>query len=63
MELTYNENVDILDRKYIAGSTTGHTLAPSIYEISDLNLIIKSILPNEVKVNSRRRNPYIPSQK
>ena len=51
MELTYDENVDILDVKYIAGSTNGYTLALGIYEINDLNLTIKSLLPNKVKVN------------
>ena len=52
MELTYDEIVDILDMKYIAGSTIGYTLPPSIYEISDLNLTLKSLLPNELEVNN-----------
>ena len=34
MELSYDEIVDILDVKYIAGSTTGYTLPPSIYKIT-----------------------------
>ena len=41
MELTYDEIVDRLDIKYIAGSTKGYTLPPGIYEISDLNLVLK----------------------
>ena len=51
MELTYDEIVNILDKKYFAGSTVGYTLPPGIYEISDLNLMLKSLIPNEVKVN------------
>ena len=33
MELTYDEIVDILDVKYIAGSTIGYTIPPGICEI------------------------------
>ena len=60
MQLTYDEIVDILDMKYIAGSTNGYTLAGStngytlphgIYEITDNNLMLEILLPNEVKVN------------
>ena len=51
MELTYVEIVNILDVKYIAGSTTGYTLPPGIYEITGINMMLKSLLPNEVKVN------------
>ena len=52
MELTYNEIFDLLDMKFITGSTIGYTLPPRIFEISDLNLILKSILPNEVEINN-----------
>ena len=45
MELTYDEIVDSLDVKYIAGSTVGYTLPLDIYETGDLNLMIKSLLP------------------
>ena len=38
--------LDILDVEFIAGSTNGYTLQPSIYEISDFNLMLKSLLPN-----------------
>ena len=50
MGLTYDEIVDILDIKYIVGSANRYTLPPGIYEISDLNSMPKSLLPNEVKV-------------
>ena len=51
MPITYDETVDKLDIKYIAGSTIGYTLRPELYEISDLNLMIESLLPNKVRVN------------
>ena len=51
MGLPYDEIVDILDVKYIAGSTTGHTLEPATYEITNVNLMLKSLLPNKAKVN------------
>ena len=51
MELTYSEIEKILDTKYIAPSSTGYTSQPGIYEISDINLMLKSLVPKEVKVN------------
>ena len=50
LQLTYDEVVDILDVKNIAGSTIGYKLPPGVYEIIDLILILKSLLPNDVKV-------------
>ena len=52
LQLTYDEIVDTLDVKYKAGSTVGYTLVPGIYEFSDINLMIKSLLPNKVKVKN-----------
>ena len=49
-ELTYDGFVDILDIKFIAGSTVGYTQPPGLYETSDLNLMLKILLPYEVKV-------------
>ena len=51
LQLTYDEIIDILDVKYIAGSTIGYTLLPGVYEISDINLMLKSLFPGEVKIN------------
>ena len=51
MELTFDEIVDILDMKTFAGSIIGYTLPSGVNEIFDLNLILHSLLPNEVKVN------------
>ena len=50
MPLFYDENVDILDVKYSAGSTNGYTIPTGIFEISDINLMVKSLLPHKVKV-------------
>ena len=50
LQLTYDEIIDILDDKYNAGSTIGYTLPPGVYEISDINLMLKSLLPGKVKV-------------
>ena len=38
--LTYDEIVEILDVKYIAGSTIGDTLPAGIYEICDINVTL-----------------------
>ena len=61
MELTYTEIVDILDVKKIAGSTIGYTSTPKIHEITDINLMLKSSLPNKVEViiindNNKRKS-------
>ena len=50
LQLTYDEIRDILDVRYIAGSIIGYTLPPGKYKISDINLMLKSSLPDEVKV-------------
>ena len=47
MELTYDETVDILEVIYIAGHTIGNTIPPRIYELIDITLMIKSLLPNK----------------
>ena len=50
MDLTFDELIDILDTKLIAASSAGHTLPPGIYEISDNNLTLKSLIPDDVEV-------------
>ena len=50
-QLTYDEIMDILDLKHIPTKRTGYSLNPGIYEVIDLNNILKYILPNNVKVN------------
>ena len=46
LELTYDEIVDILDVKCIAGSVTRYTLPSGLYEFSVFNLMLKALLPN-----------------
>ena len=48
---SYDEIMNLLDLKYIPTKKTGYSLNPGIYEIVDLNNILKYILPNNVKVN------------
>ena len=50
IQLTYDEIVAVLDVKSMAGSTKGYTLPPGIYEISDISLTLKSLLPKYLKV-------------
>ena len=50
MELTYDDIIDTHDAKCIVAKTTGHTLPVGIFEISDFNLMVKSLIPDEVKV-------------
>ena len=51
MELTYDGIIDIPDTKYITASSTGYNLPPgNSKKISDLNLTLKSLLPNDIKV-------------
>ena len=45
MELTYDEIVDTLTVKYTAGSNIRCTMLPGIYEITDINLMLRSLFP------------------
>ena len=51
MRLSYDEIMDILDLKYIPTKRTGYSLDPGIYEVVDLNITLKHILPDNVKIN------------
>ena len=51
VELTYDEIVDILDVKYFARSVNGNKLPIGIFGIININLILISLFPDEVKVN------------
>ena len=33
LQVTYDEIIDILDVKYLVGSTIGHTFTPSVYKL------------------------------
>ena len=50
MELTYSEIEKTLDRKIIATSFTRYTLPPGIYNSTDIDLMLKSLLPDEAKL-------------
>ena len=52
LQITYDEVVDILNVEYKAGSTIGYILPPGVFKINDFNLILKSLLPNEVKMKN-----------
>ena len=51
MRLSYDEFTDILDLKYFPTKRTGYSLNPGIYEVVDLNITLKTILPDNVKVS------------
>ena len=51
LQLTFDEIIDILDVKYKAGSTTGYTLPPGIYESSGISLMLESLLLKQLKLN------------
>ena len=51
MQLTYDEIIDVLDLKHISTERRGYSLNPGIYEVVDLNITSKHILPDNVKVS------------
>ena len=67
MELTYDELVHTLGVKYITGSTIAYTLLPEKCEISEINLMSKSLFPNRAKVtfttDDIRLRPYLTTKK
>ena len=59
MQLTYDEIIDVFDLKYISTERRGYSLNPGLYEVNDLNNMLKHILPESVKVNSVKVNVTI----
>ena len=51
MKRKYDEDIDILDLKYIPTKRTGIFLNPVFYEVIDLNNTLINTLPDNVKVN------------
>ena len=51
MELTNHEVAEILDIKSIDAKSTGYTFPVGVYEVSKINLMLESLLPDDVKVN------------
>ena len=56
LDLAYNETVDIMDVKNFAASSTAYTLPAGLFEISDLNMILQSLLPDDMKVDNTTDN-------
>ena len=50
LQLTYDEIIDLLDLNYIPTKRIGYSLNPVIYEVVNLNDILKNILRFNVKV-------------
>ena len=48
--LSKNKIIDILNLKYIPTSTIGYTLPPGIYEVRDIDFMVKTLLPSDVEV-------------
>ena len=49
MQLTYDEIVDLIDKKCFPSERKGYTLPVGMYEISDINDRIQYLLPDIVK--------------
>ena len=50
MDSTNTEIKNILYLEYFSRLSSGYTLPPGIYQISDLRLMVKFLLPDDVKV-------------
>ena len=46
------EVAEILDTKYNDGKSTRYSFPLGTYEVSDINLLLKSLIPNDVKINT-----------
>ena len=54
MELTNDELIDVLDKKSKSATCIGNIPSPGMYKISDLNSILNSLFPEDVKVEITR---------
>ena len=52
MEKTYNDVIDKLDMKHIAANSIERIRSPGIYETHGVNLTLKLLFPNEVKIKN-----------
>ena len=50
-QLTYDENINILDLRYIPTKRIGYSSNPGTYEVVDLNNTLKYFLPDNVKLS------------
>ena len=51
MQLTFDENMDILDLKYFPTNSTGYSSNPGFYQVVDLNNTLRHISPDNVKIS------------
>ena len=51
MQLTYDEIKNIIDFKYIPTKRIDYSIKPNIYNVIDLNIKLKNILPENVKIS------------
>ena len=51
MQLIYDDFIDNLDLKHFPTRRTGYSLNPGLYEVVDLNNILRRFLPDNVKVS------------
>ena len=52
MEQSFDEIMDVLDKKYFLSERTGYTLPHGIYEVSNINRTLEYFLPDIVKVSN-----------
>ena len=45
MHLSNDETMDVLDTKHFPSKRTGYTFQAGVYEVSDIKLMLKSLLP------------------
>ena len=51
MQLTNDEIIEILELKHISTKSTGFSVKPNIYQISDKNNTLKKILTDNVEIS------------
>ena len=51
MQLTNNEIINILDLEYIPTKRIGYSLKPNIYQICEINNVLKNILADNAKIS------------
>ena len=51
MQLTFGEDIDIIDIKYFPSQRTGYTLPHGLYAVTDNNKTLAFLLPDIVKVS------------
>ena len=53
MQLRNDESIHILSLKYIPSKSTGYSLNPGMYGITDINTFLEQFSPKNVKVRIR----------